>query len=95
MSRIVLKKKDIKYRKNFSKNEIKVLKIKVLKRSNYHKLISTYFKNLGKSSIIKVRNRCLLNNCSKAVFKDYKLNRISLREQILMGNMLGMKKASW
>ncbi len=91
MSRISLKKKDKLYRLRYLQNELKFLKYKLL---SINKLYTIPLRK-KKGSTVYIHNRCLLNNCSKAVFSKYKLNRISLREEILRGNILGVKKASW
>jgi len=45
----------------------------------------------------KVRGytRCLMCGRSRAVYKKFKICRICLREHALLGEIPGMRKASW
>lgn len=47
------------------------------------------------SSITKIRNRCVLSNRPRAVYKKFKISRLVLRDLSLQGNLMGIKKASW
>ena len=96
MTRQSLYKKDKLYRKNFLKKELNNFKYKLIKNIFISDRSIYIYSNLNlknKSYILKIRNRCLFNNCSKSVLSKYKLNRITLREQILKGNIIGVSKA--
>lgn len=47
------------------------------------------------STLTKIKNRCVLSNRSRAVYRKFKLSRIFLKEYSLQGLIVGMKKASW
>ena len=47
------------------------------------------------SSASRLRNRCLLTGRPRGVFKRFNLSRTQLREQAMVGNVPGLKKASW
>jgi small subunit ribosomal protein S14 len=47
------------------------------------------------SSPFRLRNRCALTGRPRGVFKRFKLSRTQVREQAMLGNLPGLKKASW
>lgn len=47
------------------------------------------------STITKIKNRCVLSNRSRAVYRKFKLSRIFLKNYALQGLIMGVKKASW
>lgn len=47
------------------------------------------------SSQTRIKNRCILTGRGKAVYKKFKLSRISFRELALKGMLPGVLKASW
>lgn len=47
------------------------------------------------SSITKIRNRCVISNRPRSVYKKFKISRLVLRDLSLQGNLMGIKKASW
>lgn len=47
------------------------------------------------SSITKIKNRCILTNRSKGIYKKFKISRIFFKKIALEGNLPGVKKASW
>lgn len=48
-----------------------------------------------RSCPIRFQTRCAVTGRPKAVLKKFGLARSQLREQALMGNIPGLKKASW
>ncbi len=46
-------------------------------------------------SITKIKNRCVLSNRSRAVYRKFKLSRIFFKQYALQGLIMGAKKASW
>jgi len=96
-----LKRKDIKRRNLYNKYEIKR---KYLKYILYNNKLSTYIKqkamyllnNFPKdSSKIRIKNRCVLTNRSKSVYRDFKISRIMLRNLANNGLLAGIVKSSW
>ena len=47
------------------------------------------------STITKIKNRCVLSNRSRSVYRKFKLSRIFLKKYALQGLLMGMQKASW
>lgn len=47
------------------------------------------------SSTSRLRNRCVLTGRPRGVFKRFNLSRTQIREQAMLGNVPGLKKASW
>ena len=44
---------------------------------------------------IKIKNQCLLSNRRRAIYKEFGLSRIKLRELASWGHIPGIKKSSW
>jgi small subunit ribosomal protein S14 len=53
--------------------------------------IKTFEKN---SSITRFKQRCLLTNRGKSVFKKFGLSRLAFRRLALQGDLFGIKKSS-
>ena len=47
------------------------------------------------SSSVRLRNRCALTGRPRGVFQRFNLSRTQIREQAMLGNIPGLKKASW
>ena len=45
-------------------------------------------------AITKIKNRCVLSNRSRAVYRKFKLSRIFFKQYALQGLIMGAKKAS-
>ncbi|KAK1775349.1 hypothetical protein QBC45DRAFT_422542 [Copromyces sp. CBS 386.78] len=43
----------------------------------------------------QIRNRCTFGGKSRGVLRDFKMTRYNFRMNALMGNLPGVKKASW
>ena len=93
-----LKKKNIFYRKDYSKNELNLLMLRYISNNrNLSKFSRLAFHN--KSCAMKlpknIKNRCTLTNRKYSLLSPFYLSSIALREQILKGNITGLTKASW
>jgi small subunit ribosomal protein S14 len=96
-----LKYFDYKKRKLTSKFELKKNILNYISNSN--ELTDKYYLNstleLSKlpknSSVTRVVNRCVVSGRSHGICSKYKLSRISLRENIINGNLMGFVKSSW
>jgi len=53
-----------------------------------------YVKFIYFNSITKIKNRCLLTNRARAVYRKFKMSRIFFKEYALRGELMGVKKAS-
>lgn len=47
------------------------------------------------TSVTRVKNRCIITNRPKAVYKNFKMSRIVFRDLALNGQLVGVQKASW
>lgn len=50
---------------------------------------------LQKNSSTKIRNRCILTNRARAIYKKFKISRVFFKKLALQGELVGVKKASW
>ena len=63
--------------------------------NNIRKFAYSKYINLpSDSSITKVRNRCIISNRPRSVYRKYKISRLMFRELSLKGDLMGIKKAS-
>lgn len=46
------------------------------------------------SSITRIRNRCIITNRSKAIYKKFKMSRLVFRNLASKGYLVGVRKAS-
>ncbi len=46
-------------------------------------------------SISRIRNRCILTNRPRAVYKQFKMSRLMFRKYALQGRLIGVRKSSW
>jgi small subunit ribosomal protein S14 len=46
------------------------------------------------NSHTKIRNRCVLTNRGRAVYRNFKLSRLFFKQYALQGDLMGVKKAS-
>ena len=47
------------------------------------------------SSKTRIKNFCILTSRSKGIYKNFGISRIMFRELALLGQLPGIKKASW
>ncbi|MEX1216858.1 30S ribosomal protein S14 [Saccharospirillum sp.] len=47
------------------------------------------------ASPVRLQRRCQLTGRPHAVYRKFGLSRIKLREQVMLGNVPGLKKSSW
>ena len=47
------------------------------------------------SSLVRVRNRCVLTGRSRGMLRRWRLSRIQFRELAAQGQLLGVHKSSW
>lgn len=59
----------------------------LLRKANYF-----FKKNMFKGSI---KNICIISGRTRAIFRKFKLSRITLRHFANSGNFFGLKKLSW
>lgn len=47
------------------------------------------------SSITRIKNRCVLTNRPRSIYKRFGLSRLMFRKYMWQGKLVGVKKASW
>jgi len=53
-------------------------------------------RNISKWTMItKIKNRCILSNRSRSIYRKFKMSRIFLKKYALQGLIMGVRKASW
>ena len=90
--------KEVKKRQAVNTQEIKrlTLKYRQIVCTRSWVLNSYYLGKLPKNSARhRIKNRCILTNRSKSIYRDYKLSRIVIRKLALEGNLTGVKRSSW
>nr|YP_009476745.1 ribosomal protein S14 [Cryptomonas curvata]AVM81238.1 ribosomal protein S14 [Cryptomonas curvata] len=90
--------KDILIRKNFKKNESKIISLKVLLRTNslnYLESLNNFSKLKTLSFSNKAENKCFVSSRTGSVYKKFTLSRIKTREFVYNGLIPGLKKHSW
>jgi len=92
---------DLNKRRNFSKSEIERIRLKsVFNNRNlsfavrflFLQKISCFSKN---SSYVRIKNRCLVTKRGQSVYRNFKINRITLREIMRLNLLNGLRKSSW
>ncbi len=96
-----LLEKDKKRRTSFSNKEVQRLILLYLiqnqKLSASQRLLLTLrLQQISRNaSLVRLKNRCILTNRSKGVYRKFRLSRIRLREMLANGLIPGYKKAVW
>lgn len=62
-----------------------------VRKSAYEQLV----KFPRNSSLVRLRNRCVLTSRGRSVYRKFKLSRLMLRKLALKGELPGVKKISW
>jgi small subunit ribosomal protein S14 len=70
-------------------------KILIRTTNSLSKVLAVSYKDSIKSSLVRIKNRCVLTGRAKGICTDFKISRIKLRELTLDGLINGVKKASW
>lgn len=47
------------------------------------------------SSITRIRNRCVLTNRPRGIYKKFGLSRLMFRKYVWKGKLIGIKNSSW
>ena len=85
--------KDQKRRRAFSKNENNFFVYKGSQFLDTNR--SCTLKMLDKNNVCKVKNRCLVSQRDRAVFRRFRLTRGILRNFLSFGKVPGIIKSSW
>ena len=101
MCYLIFNKKEYKNRFFFIKYELKKLALKALLSSFFFKRKKKYYWQkryffFGKKySLTYYRNRCLINNWSRSVFRMFKMSRHQSKAFSSFGFVCGLRKASF
>jgi len=47
------------------------------------------------SSVTRIRNRCVLTNRPRAIYRKFGMSRLMFRKFVWQGKLIGVKKSSW
>jgi len=92
-------RKDLKYRKLYTKKEniYRILKgidkneyIKDKKKENIKKMLKKHG-----GYMVKINNCCLLSGRVKGVFRYFKLSRMEIKKGVEEKKLIGIRKISW
>jgi len=85
--------KTIKYRKKYNSSLKKKWFLNIILKNNYF-VFNVYKYNLLKntSSIVKIRNRCIINGKSRSNNSKFRLSRHSFKDLSTNGLLNGIKK---
>jgi ribosomal protein S14 len=100
MTGLLLKKKNNKFRFFKDKNYLNsIISSYTIKDRYLPKEISLNLlnkkNNLKRSSISKIKNKCLISGRNRSVYKKFKLNRMFIKNLGVSGFINGLKKSSW
>lgn len=93
--------KDSKRRINYLKIEPEYIRLKsIIYNRSLPKTIQFFFimklfrisKNYSK---IRIKNRCVITNRSQSIYRDFHLNRSTLKEFVGSDLLVGIRKSSW
>lgn len=90
--------KDLRKRILFNNLEVKKNILKFFIINNKKNILKQQLKfqyNNYMSSYTQVKNRCLITNRQRSVYRIFKLSRMKVKEFALQGILYGIKKASW
>ena len=101
MAKACMLPRDLKRRKLVKKFKTKREELLAVARDRNAKPEERFQANLSLAKLprngtrVRLRNRCLLTGRPNGVYRKFKLCRMQLRELADMGQIPGMKKASW
>jgi len=102
MQALFYKNKKRKYLFNQLEKKKKILKLLIYnyifntKKNSLQSKAFFLLKTLPKnSSEVRLKNRCLITNRGRSVYKDFGLSRLTFRELVNKGKIPGLKKSSW
>jgi ribosomal protein S14 len=87
--------KDIKNRTFYKKTEVNKIELSLISRIKEKNFLFKLEKNKLFNFCTKIVNRCILSNRKKCVHKRFRISRIMLRNTVVNGLILGLKKASF
>ena len=87
--KLYLKYEEKKYLLKYIQNNLNI--DRTVREAAYYQLISLP----RNSSHTRVRNRCVITNRPRAVYKKFKFSRLIFRNLALQGEIPGISKATW
>ena len=94
------KKKDQRIRENYFLNEKKYFLLKLVQSNQltpFEIRLKTNKKlnKLTHNSKSKIRNRCLITNRGRSIYRPFNLTRHQFKLHATNGDLIGVKKSSW
>lgn len=97
-----IKKRNLFFKLEYLKKIYKIIQINFLnnikflkKRAYLYLKILKIQTKINKISKVQIKNRCILSNRNKSVYRPYFISRIKLRELLQFGILPGYRKAVW
>lgn len=93
--------KDRFFRLNYNKIELERIRLKAifcdakLPLAIKQLMIQKIFNLSKKGSLSRAKNRCIITSIGKSTYKDFCLNRSTLREYFSCDLIPGLRKSSW
>jgi small subunit ribosomal protein S14 len=88
-------------RKKFQNFELKSkLLTSLVKNRSFKSSIRWYISVINsqkrkKSSKVRIKNRCVLSNRSRSIYRFARLSRLFLRDPLYIGHLPGLRKSYW
>lgn len=87
--------KDMRNRMCYKKTEISKIELNLISRLREKNFLFKLEKNRTFNNTTKIVNRCILSNRKNCIHKKFRLSRIMLRNTVINGLIVGLKKASF
>ena len=89
------KTKDIKNRLLYKKTEIMKIEYNLIKKLKDKNFLVKLEKNRIINFETKIVNRCIISNRKKSIHKKFRISRITLKNSVVNGLIIGLKKATF
>jgi ribosomal protein S14 len=87
--------KDIAVRTSYKKTELHKIELNLIYRLKEKNVLFRLEKSQPFIFHTKIVNRCIISNRKKCIHRKFRISRIMLRNSIVNGLVLGVKKASF
>tara|TARA_Y100000385_G_C13089434_1_gene638012 strand:+ start:2639 stop:2920 length:282 start_codon:yes stop_codon:yes gene_type:complete len=87
--------KDIKNRNFYKKIEILRIESKLIKQLKDKNFLIKLEKNKMIDFQTKIVNRCIISNRKKSIHRKFRISRIVLRNTVINGLIIGLKKSNF
>lgn len=92
-------KRDLLLRQQYQNNE---KKYNTLRSIYFNSYVDSSMRELAREKLeatgglkVKIKNRCVLTGRSRGVLRKYRVSRITFKELVVAGYLVGVRKSSW